>query len=131
VIARKRREVVDLPVTAPVAHTRVVAALATLGATFRPASPPGTIRAVRPMSWQSWGEKITVWLVPTSYGTRVVIQSRSAWRTTLVDWGRNQDNVDQIAAMITSGPPAPIDAPPPARTPVDAATPQDRAPTGP
>jgi hypothetical protein len=50
-----RRREVDLPVTTPVAYTRVMAALAARGATAEPMWPPGAIRALRSMSLLSWG----------------------------------------------------------------------------
>jgi hypothetical protein len=70
------------------------------------------------MSLTSWGEDITVWLVPMPFGTRAYIESRSAPQPALFDWGRNQRQVDRIAVLIATDPPPPA--------PVDGGMPQDR-----
>ena len=45
----------------------------------------------------SWGEKITVKLVPTGPAqTMVTINSRCALPTQIVDWGKNKSNVEKL-----------------------------------
>lgn len=49
------------------------------------------------MSLTSWGEKITLsFFDPLDGGTRVIAESQSALATTLIDYGKNRKNVEQI-----------------------------------
>lgn len=53
------------------------------------------------MSWKSWGEEIQISFKSTmdSYFEYVVL-SRPKLRTTLIDYGRNLENVNRIEALI-------------------------------
>jgi hypothetical protein len=56
-----------------------------------------------PMSWRSWGEIVRVELGPTTSGSVPVhVASRPAWRTTLVDYGKNLANIDALRTGMTS-----------------------------
>jgi hypothetical protein len=56
----------------------------------------GIIEATTGVSFKSWGERlyITVSAHPAAAGSVVEIDSRS--RMALIDWGRNEDNVDSF-----------------------------------
>ena len=57
------------------------------------------VRARQPVSFMTWGERIQV-ITATNPGggTQVVAESRLSFG--LVDWGRNQRNVDDILARL-------------------------------
>jgi uncharacterized protein (DUF1499 family) len=58
---------------------------------------PGVVIARTKISFKSWGEDIRVEVrseVPQS--ATVVISSRSVLKTTLIDWGVNRRNVEQL-----------------------------------
>ena len=57
----------------------------------------------RGMNLVSWGENITIRIYSAAGGiTRIVIDSKPKMPTTLVDWGQNQNNVNNIAQYICS-----------------------------
>ena len=53
----------------------------------------GIFVAEKRASFTSWGEKIKVWVNPTGNGCSVNIISESALALTLVDWGKNANNI--------------------------------------
>jgi len=55
------------------------------------------------INWDSWGENITIKIQrDTNETTKIIVSSESAVPTTLIDWGRNQKNVERIAEYIYS-----------------------------
>lgn len=53
------------------------------------------------ISWESWGEKITVRVFDNQDGnTRLIIHSKSALPTTLIDWGKNRQNVQRVTVYL-------------------------------
>jgi hypothetical protein len=49
------------------------------------------------MSFKSWGEKVTIGLTPEGEGvTRADLSSQASLGTTMVDYGKNHDNVQQV-----------------------------------
>lgn len=60
----------------------------------------GLVRASVPMSWNTWGEDITVSLATSQQGTDVRIRSECSNPLQLGDWGRNKKNVDQISRVL-------------------------------
>jgi hypothetical protein len=49
------------------------------------------------MSFKSWGERVTIELAPEGDGaTRAEIGSRASLGTTMVDYGKNYDNVQRV-----------------------------------
>jgi hypothetical protein len=61
--------------------------------------PQGWIRARAPMSSRSWGENLTI-TVSTNGKTEIISESRV--RTTLVDWGKNKANVNELLSRLRS-----------------------------
>jgi hypothetical protein len=77
-------------------------ALMAIGAGIRKRDPAaGRLEAIFPMSWRSWGEKVGVDLLGVDGDTLVQIKSRSALPTTLVDWGKNAENVRRFLGALT------------------------------
>ena len=61
----------------------------------------GVITAKTRMSWLSWGEKITISLEKdTDSTTNVWIQSKPFIRTTIVDYGKNKDNINKLVESL-------------------------------
>lgn len=55
----------------------------------------------RGMSMTSWGEKITVTLLPVNeYQTGVTVYSECAMPTQIIDWGKNKENVAAILNIL-------------------------------
>lgn len=54
------------------------------------------------MSFKSWGEKVTIELSPADDGaTRAVLSSQASLGTTMVDYGKNYDNVQRVKDWLT------------------------------
>ncbi|MDP4117293.1 MAG: hypothetical protein Q8903_14250 [Bacteroidota bacterium] len=54
-------------------------------------------------SFTSWGEDITIsFFDPMNGGTRIIVKSKSTVPITLVDYGKNQNNVMSIYQYIAS-----------------------------
>jgi hypothetical protein len=71
---------------------------------------PATLRARVGATRRSWGERIRCSVRAVDGGSEVAIHSRPRVRTTLVDYGKNRENVDCIRAALEklvhqSGPP--------------------------
>ena len=60
----------------------------------------GRLQAVFPISWRSWGEKVAVDLLGVDGDVLVQIKSRSSLPTTLIDWGKNADNVRRFLGAV-------------------------------
>jgi hypothetical protein len=60
------------------------------------------ISAYPPMSWETWGEKITVVVRPDGQGSVVEVSSY-CYIPQLFDWGKNRRNVESILRRITGG----------------------------
>lgn len=61
----------------------------------------GKINAETDMTWKSWGETIEVVLTPDSgKGTHAVFTSSSSVKLTLVDFGKNQNNIERIISAL-------------------------------
>jgi hypothetical protein len=53
------------------------------------------------MTWKSWGETIEVVLTPDSgKSTHAVFTSSSSVKLTLVDFGKNQNNIERIISAL-------------------------------
>ena len=60
----------------------------------------GRIEAEAGQTWKSWGEVITAEIHLTEdEGTRVSVSSRSQVKTTLIDFGKNQENIRAILSV--------------------------------
>ncbi len=60
----------------------------------------GRIEAEAGQTWKSWGEAITAEIRQTeSGGTRIAVSSRSKVKTTLIDFGKNQENIRAILSV--------------------------------
>lgn len=60
-----------------------------------------TLRARVGMSWASAGESIECRVQPVADGSSVEIRSRPLLRTTMVDYGKNRENVQHIRAFLS------------------------------
>ncbi len=64
--------------------------------------PQGRIEARAGLTWTSWGEVISFDLRRIDEDrTRVEVSSKPVLRTTLVDLGKNLENVEKIAGSLT------------------------------
>jgi hypothetical protein len=61
----------------------------------------GQLEAVVPISWRSWGENIRVDLAGVDGDVLVQVKSKSTLRTTLIDWGKNAENVRRFLGALT------------------------------
>jgi hypothetical protein len=60
-------------------------------------SVAGRLEATVPFSFKSWGEKIQVCVSGVDGDVLVEVKSSSGMRTTLVDWGKNADNIKRFS----------------------------------
>jgi hypothetical protein len=56
----------------------------------------GRLEARMPMSFRSWGERVQVDVSGADGDVLVRIRSASRWPTTLIDWGKNADNLNRF-----------------------------------
>lgn len=61
-----------------------------------------TFTASVPISFSSWGEKLTIALSPLNGGTHVSVRSTCLFPLQIVDWGKNRRNVTRLLASIES-----------------------------
>ena len=62
----------------------------------------GTLRARVPASWRAWGETVDIEVILLDeYATYVRVRSRPILSTTMLDYGKNRDNVDAIVQAIS------------------------------
>ncbi|MQA85277.1 MAG: hypothetical protein GEV03_11785 [Streptosporangiales bacterium] len=97
----ERTVIVRLPL--PAAYQKCVdAATALFGAgNVRVARDSGAIEVRTGTSWKSWGENLTLELSPDDDAiTTVTIRSHSSVSTTVLDYGKNSDNVDRVAGWL-------------------------------
>jgi hypothetical protein len=53
------------------------------------------------LTWRSWGERLVLAThADDSGGTAVTITSEPLFRLTLLDYGRNRDNVERLAGWL-------------------------------
>lgn len=60
----------------------------------------GEIRARAGLNWKTWGDDIIINLTKGKETTGVEISSRPSARSTLVDFGKNLDNVERIRRFL-------------------------------
>jgi hypothetical protein len=95
------RETVAVPLPPDAALERCRAALDQLRVrTVRTDPASAMVRGRVPMTWATWGERIECRVHPAEQGSRVEIRSRPVLRTTLVDFGRNRENVERVSALL-------------------------------
>lgn len=86
------------------ACARVSRALAALPSRITQDAPPGRhLEASTPISWRSFGEIITVDIRPVPEGSEVRMTSTPRIPTTLVDYGKGQINLTELARRLTTG----------------------------
>ena len=80
-------------------RTAVEAVVGALGLRLEDAAGEWEVRARRGVSLMTWGERIQIVTATNpGGGTQVVVESRLTFG--LIDWGRNQSNVDEILAAL-------------------------------
>ncbi|MFC0100989.1 DUF1499 domain-containing protein [Micromonospora marina] len=90
-----------IPVAPAEAMERLKDALQALGRVKSAKVMAGNSISVKTgISIKSWGETVTGSVGPASDGTVVHVRSQSRVRTTLIDYGRNRQNVKQVIEMI-------------------------------
>jgi hypothetical protein len=58
------------------------------------------------MTMKSWGERVVVELTADDESTTTAqVSSRASVGTTMVDYGKNHDNVERVKAWLSEGPP--------------------------
>ena len=60
----------------------------------------GIIKARAGINWKTWGDNVLIELVKAEGSTIIEISSRSSARSTLVDFGKNLDNVERIKRFL-------------------------------
>lgn len=60
----------------------------------------GIMRGKVGAGWQSWGEDVLAIIGHGPRGTVVQLRSESTLPTTLVDWGRNRQNLERVVAAL-------------------------------
>lgn len=94
---------ISLPVDANMAMEKAKSALAAIRK-IRSDSIKATgskITATTGMTWQSFGERIDVDILPTAAGSSVRISSRPKVATTTMDSGKGYENVELFAKALT------------------------------
>ncbi|MGC5003955.1 DUF1499 domain-containing protein [Streptomyces sp. DT203] len=101
----KQRQQLRLALPPIKAFERAVQAVTALPATVTSSdSESGHIEAKVGMSWRSWGETVTIVVQPQgSSSSSVCIESRPRLRITVVDYGKNRQNVERIVGALTAG----------------------------
>ncbi|MDO3687249.1 DUF1499 domain-containing protein [Micromonospora sp. C28ISP2-4] len=61
-----------------------------------------TVEARTGVSFKSWGETVDATVTAVESGSRVAITSRSRLQTTLVDYGQNRENVEQVVRRLNA-----------------------------
>lgn len=61
----------------------------------------GRLEATIPISFKSWGEKVQVEVLGVDGDVLVQVESASRLRTTLIDWGKNADNIARFTDWLT------------------------------
>jgi hypothetical protein len=74
----------------------IPAVLHTLGWSFSQTAPT-SYRASAKIGWLSWGENI---MIDFSYPGWLKITSRCAFPLQLVDWGKNNQNIDKLIEQL-------------------------------
>ena len=73
------------------------------------------VRGARRWSLGTYGELVSVWLAPVDGGIWCTVESRPLVPWVLIDWGRNERNVDRVLqALVSFGatvPPGPLPRP--------------------
>jgi hypothetical protein len=82
------------------AEEAVAQSMLSLGWSVREVEP-GRVAARTSMSWQSFGEGVEVLLEPRAGSYGVEVQSWSRLPTTLVDWGKNKQNVEDLLEALS------------------------------
>ncbi len=58
------------------------------------------------MSMKSWGERVSIELTADDESTTTAqVSSRASLGTTMIDYGKNHDNVEQVKACLSGGSP--------------------------
>jgi len=58
------------------------------------------LEAIFPISWRSWGEKVAVDVLGVDGDALVQVKSKSSLPTTMIDWGKNADNVRRFLSAL-------------------------------
>jgi hypothetical protein len=60
-----------------------------------------SVSARIPLSWRSWGDDLDVRVThEDAESVTVTVTSTAVLKTTLIDWGKNQSNVEKLLAEI-------------------------------
>lgn len=95
------RETIEIPLPPEQALARCRDALERTRVTKVRVDPASaTVKGRGRMSWASLGEEVKCRVEPAGGGSRVEIRSRPVLRTTLVDYGKNRQNVERIRAAL-------------------------------
>jgi hypothetical protein len=95
------RETIAVPLPPELALARCQTVLEQMKVrAVRTDSASAMVRGRGPMTWASCGERIECRVHPAEQGSQVEIRSRPILRTTLVDYGRNRENVEHVRALL-------------------------------
>jgi hypothetical protein len=65
-------------------------------------SENGVIEAKTKINWKSFGETLTIRFVENENQTTIFVESRPSLGTTMVDYGKNLQNVEKFERLMTS-----------------------------
>ncbi len=100
-MATTKEERLMLPVPYEQAYQRALTTIQAMAWTITMADESRRlIEATTTLSLASWGEKVTVQLMPTEGGTTVVISSAARLKTNMTARGRNRKNVEAVADQL-------------------------------
>ena len=93
---------IEIPLAYEDAYSLCLQSLKTINrCSIRSQSPDeGTIKARAGINWKTWGDNVLIELVKGEGSTIVEISSRPSARSTLVDFGKNLDNVERIKRFL-------------------------------
>ena len=93
---------IEIPLSYEDAYSLCLQSLKTISrCSIQSQSPDeGTMKARAGINWKTWGDDVLIELVKGEMATIVEISSRPSARSTLVDFGKNLDNVERIKRFL-------------------------------
>ncbi len=100
--AINQRRRIEIPLSYEDAYRLCLHSLKTISrCSIKSQSPDaGIIKARAGINWKTWGDNVLLKLVKGEGATIVEISSRPSARSTLVDFGKNLDNVERIKRFL-------------------------------
>lgn len=106
VLEVRQRKRLSLPIAPPTLHARLRGVFAELGVHTLSIDDEGAgvIAGETPRTLRSWGERLRAEIVPLGSGCEVILSSEPRLAMTLVDYGKNLDNLERITELLQAPP---------------------------